>query len=53
MDERSLRPDLTIPATRRAHSPNDGPLLGDFRFAVTGRFRTTVLAEEDEVARMA
>jgi len=41
MDERSFRPDFTMPATRRAHSPNDGPFFAALRLAAARSLRVT------------
>ena len=41
MVERSRRPDFTMPATRRAHSPNDGPLFAALRLATRRLLRET------------
>jgi hypothetical protein len=40
-----------MPATRRAHSPNDGPLLAALRFATTRPPRETGLEAVDDGAR--
>ena len=41
-----------MPATRRAHSPNDGPLAAALRLGTTRRFRDAALVREGEIVGM-